>query len=315
MNSKKIFILQFLLLSLLLNNTCLADTRELISPSFLNTLISDYPKEEKKLIKKDLHNIRDLVFGHTFPKNIIKPSYVATAGPPGAIKSTILETYVHNNPDLKKAAYIDPDQRGIKFMINTYIAKSLNCFTISQTPDYAKVQKHAYDYWRDASNYIAGKLLNQAFRKRYSIVHGTTSTGKIVETHYKTLHSANYYVTLLLCFSLDSARLDAIEYRNTRQGFYQQDEQDIFDKDILFMQRVEAYFNHADEMVLYWTEKFREPAIAAATYKDKKLTIHNEAALNKIIKEYNRKIVKYSLNSPTWQEIIKKFAIQVTRAS
>ena len=88
---------------------------ELIPNKHIVTLMHRYSALEKTLIEKDLLNIKDLVFRDKKP-SYNKPKYIATAGSPGALKSTILETYMHDNPNLRHAVYVDKS-------LNSYITR------------------------------------------------------------------------------------------------------------------------------------------------------------------------------------------------
>jgi hypothetical protein len=103
--------------------------------------------------------------------------YLATAGAPGARKTTILEKFVANHPEYQEGVYIDPDPRTLKFMAHTYYAQSLNFLVISQTQNYDQVIKNAYEKWRAGSNYIVLTLFEEAVAAGRSIIYGATSTG------------------------------------------------------------------------------------------------------------------------------------------
>jgi len=51
-----------------------------------------------------------------------QPLYVGTAGGPGSMKSTILETFMAEAAENgSNFVYTDPDICGLKFMVNTYL--------------------------------------------------------------------------------------------------------------------------------------------------------------------------------------------------
>jgi hypothetical protein len=253
----------------------------LVPQSIVENLKKTYSPEEMNLINIDLKNIRETSFlGKIRPG--INPIYVATAGGPGACKSTILETYLH---DKQNFVYVDPDQRTLKYMINTYCQSTTN-YEISKQPSYGDVQKNAYTKWRDASNYIADTLLNEAFADGYNIAHGTTSTSSAIGSLYKKIKQRNYKIVLLLCYATDETRVAA---NAQRQGFFfQATPEDTINKGKMFPERFPIYFKYADEIHIYWTDDFLNGSKHAATYnKNQGFVIYNSEAMNNFIKKYD----------------------------
>ena len=132
---------------------------------------------ERSLLKK---HSKTCIF-NSIPSSQKPLIYLATARAPGASKSTVLETNLKSHPHF---IYIDPDQRTLKFLIHTYV-KSLNNYAISQASSYKTLAQKQYLKWRDASNYIAYNLLNEAYDNNFSIAHGTTSTKKDLEAFFR----------------------------------------------------------------------------------------------------------------------------------
>jgi hypothetical protein len=261
----------------------LASTGDLIPSQFVDGHLKDYSQEERQLIEDDLSNIAKLCLRNTQPVKDTQPIYVATAGGPGATKSTILETYLQDQPNF---VYADPDPRALKFMINTYV-QSLNYYAISQASSYQDLLKAAYNKWRAASNYIACKVINEAFAKGNNIAHGTTSTAKEVSGLYERLKGKNYKIVLLLCGSTDQNRLDSIQYRSETQSFIQASPEDIIQKGKAFPERFSVYFQYADEIHLYWTQDFKKGSVKAATFdKIKGMTVHNQQAYECFVEQY-----------------------------
>lgn len=262
----------------------LTSASELISSAFVAGNLNGYTELENQLILDDLNNIRQLCFRDTSPAKEAERIYVATAGGPGASKSTILETYLHAHSNF---VYADPDQQALRYMINTYL-KGRNNFTISKASNYQDVLASGYEKWRGASNYIACTIMNEAFSKGYNIAHGTTSTAKQVTGLYEKLKACHYKIVLLLCGSTDQNRVGAINHRAATQGFVQSSEQDTLDKGKAFPERFPDYFKYGDEIHLYWTETFSKGSALAAIYdtKSKSLTIKNQDALDRFIRQY-----------------------------
>jgi hypothetical protein len=200
---------------------------------FIESFLKDYSAEEKIRIKKDLEIIHSLSFDNT--KSFSSPDliYLATAGSPGSGKSTVLETFVRKNK-LEHFVYTDPDQVSLKNMNFTY-RKSLSSYHFAESKSNYATLKDAYDKWRAASNYICHEMLQVAFggeinlNQQFSIAHGTTSTNPVMEIFYKK-KSLNYRINLLLCYSPDAIRKQAIQVREKEQAFVQVDPKDIISK-------------------------------------------------------------------------------------
>ncbi len=275
------------------------DSEYLIPLDIVNCLLMPYSEKEMQLIHSDLKNIKEVCLRDKTPN--ATPMYIATAGGPGARKSTILEIYLHHRPN---CVYADPDQRALKYMINTY-HQSLTCYENSTHATYNDLQKNAYTKWRSASNYIANSIINEAFAKGYDIAHGTTSTTSTLEPLYKKLKQKNYKILLLLCYAPDETRIKANEDRTNVQGFVQVTQEDLVNKGKLFHQRFPTYFEYADKIYLYWTQDFSKGSIHAATYeRGKKLVINNKEALLNFVAKYDEDRKNSQL--PSFDELINK---------
>ena len=222
----------------------------LIPQSVVNALLADYTQEEIERIQADLVNIRTLMFRGKVPS--AQPIYIAKAGAPGAGKSTILEKELEENPLYlqENPVYIDPDQRGLKLMINTYW-QDLTLAKVSNATPYEEYLKAAYVKWRAASNYIADTLLNEAFSKSYSIAHGTTSTGQFIEQLYCALKQSSYKIHLNICDASLKNRLAAVHHRTHVQNFYQTTPEDFEQKAQLWIQKMPLYLKYADCVTLW----------------------------------------------------------------
>ena len=277
----------FLVMSLTGSHLCLG---AVIPENIVQSLRSGYSKEELRLLDHDLEWIRQLVFGDKkAPKNRM-PVYLASAGAPGARKSTILESYLYTRQEFSDAIYVDPDQRALKFMVNTYYDRGLNNYKISQSKDYQTAQKAAYDHWRAGSNYIANTLLNEAIAGGFDIAHGTTLTGPHSGALLKKIKDAGYQIILVLCGAEDSLRVETVRYRNEVQGFYQTDPGDVKDKALLFPQRLKDYFDHADELWIHWSEQLTSPLSPAAHFflNGKKAEIFSKDQFARFVKKLDK---------------------------
>ena len=297
-----------LIAGFLSSSICLA---RVIPEDVVQSLRSPYSEEEQNLLDADFEYIRQLVFrGKRTPQDR-KPIYLATAGGPGARKSTILESYIYNKAEFANTVYVDPDQRALKFMGNTFYDQSLNNFKISQSKDYPSAQKAAYDYWRAGSNYIANALLNEAVAGGYDIAHGTTLTGPHSGALLKKLKDAGYQIVLVLCGAEDELRMDSVRHRNEVQGFYQTDPEDVKEKALLFPQRLEDYFAHADELWIHWSEQLNSPLEPSAyiSLVSKKMEVFSKEPYEKFTKKMNLDASKQT-SVASWEKIMKKFNIK-----
>lgn len=275
-------------LSLFLCSGCFYQDETLFDKGFLESWLEGYSEDAVSNIKKDLAIVRDLSFRNKSALKIDKPTYLPTAGGPGDHKSTILETLLMSKPEYKNFVYVDPDQRALKFMVNTYISKSLNLYTISLYENFRDAQKDAYDKWRNGSNFISNTLLNAAALGRYNIAHGTTMTGSKVDLLLSRIKKLGYKIVLVLCGASDSLRHKSIKYRTEVQGFYQTEAQDVVNKGLLFPQRMSTYFAYADELLIYWSSVLKMPATLGAKMDLSKNKIHikNKKAYQNFIQKY-----------------------------
>lgn len=240
-----------LLASVLIVSGFTANAEILFKQSFLDSMMSEYSDSDKERVEADLQTISKLVLGNV--PSEANPVYLATAGAPGAHKTTILETVLKEDPRFSQMAYIDPDARALRFMIHSYLSQSLNFYEISKAGDFQSAQKSAYTHWRTASNYIANSLLETALSRDLKIAHGTTLTGDKVPVLLSKIKAAHYKTVLLLCHAPDEVRVEAAKHRAKVMAFYQSTEEDIREKGQLFLQRIPTYFEFADELHIYWT--------------------------------------------------------------
>lgn len=248
-----------------------------ITPQMISKYLETYTEKEIQLIEKDLAVVRSICFDDT--RNPDTRFYLATAGGPGARKTTILEKFLAAHPEYQEGVYLDPDIRTLKFMVHTYYAQSLSPLVISQAKDYNEVVKNAYDKWRDGSNYIVLTLFEEAVAAGRSIIYGMTSTGAHIPNFLEKLKKNNYQIVLLLCSCPDDLRYEAIEYRNNVVRFYQSSPEDAVAKGKFFPQRMGAYFAHADVMYFYWSDDLVSPEKLAAVWRNGKLEVHDAQAM------------------------------------
>lgn len=242
-----------------------------------------YNKEEIQLIDKDLEVVRGVCFDNIVHSE--RPFYLATAGSPGARKTTILEKFVSTHPEYQGGVYLDPDPRTLKFMVHTY-HQSLTPLAILQGKNYDQVIKNAYHKWRGGSNYIVLNLFEEAMEKGHSIIYGTTSTGAHTPNFLAKLKTEGYKIVLLLCSCPDTLRKEAVEYRNQEVRFYQSSPEDALAKGKFFPQRMQAYFDYADELFFYWSDDLFTPERLGATWKKDQFIIYDHEAFELFAEKY-----------------------------
>lgn len=253
-------------------------------PSMIAKHLETYTNEEIALLNKDLQVVRSVCLDDTH--NADTRFYLATAGAPGARKTTILDRFVATHPEYQAGVYLDPDARTLRFMAHTYYARSLSPLVIAETQDYDQVIKNAYDKWRAGSNYIVLSLLEESLAFGRSIIYGTTSTGAHTPDYFAKLKENDYQIVLLLCSCSDELRREAVEYRNKVVRFYQSSPEDAVEKGKLFPQRMGSYFAHADLIYFYWSDDLCSPERLAGVWKNGTLEIHDGEAMQRFVEKY-----------------------------
>ena len=284
--------------------------------SDLDSMIEEYSSVERVAIKKDHEVIDGICFEGVAPRSS-SPIYLATAGAPGARKSTILEHLLREDPQLANTVYVDPDQRALKWMIHTYHRHSLTADAVSRSVSYPLLQKAAYDKWRGGSNYIANSILEKALRGGYDIAHGTTMTGPYISRLMTLVKEQGYMITLALCSCEDGVRKEAIHYRSAVQGFYQVDSNDVVKKGNLFPKRMLTFFSHADTLMLFWSDQFDSRERLAAIFSKKGLKVLDQVAYDCFVDKYERDrmqldleekldLPKWATLTASWGELARK---------
>lgn len=285
---------------------------------FIESFLKDYSQDEKDKIKKDLKILDAVTFDMAKPNDKSdRPVYLATAGGPGSAKSTTLETFLRANK-LEHYVYADPDQVSLKNMNFTY-RQSLTNYDFAIANSNHAALKHAYDKWRGASNYLCHEMLQIAFGSnegngpRYSVAHGTTSTSPYIASLYQKVKALDYRIVLLLCYSPDELRKQAISKREKEQAFVQTDLNDVINKGTDFPKRFDVYFSYADEMHFYWNNELTHGKLPTScaklvnTASGPVLSILNEKDWISFCKKYLEDIKKYNI------EICKSFAQHIPK--
>ncbi|MEI8320414.1 MAG: zeta toxin family protein [Alphaproteobacteria bacterium] len=260
-----------------------AQAATLIPSEVTDGWIAKYSPEELTAIQADQHIISSIFLEGK--KASPKPIYLATAGGPGSMKSTILENYLSDDNYVRA----DPDAYGLRYMVNTYIPAT-GPHAQSQSPEYLKV---AYEKWRGGSNYIANNILNVAFEHKLNIAHGTTSTSPHIGKLYEKLKTESYRIELLLCDTTDENRIAYIA--NREKTFYQSTPEDAVEKAKAFYERMPVYFKYADTIKFFWTDDFNKGSVQWGNWDRKDgLNIMNKEAFEKFVDRYE----KYRASKP-----------------
>jgi predicted ABC-type ATPase len=256
----------------------------MLDRQFINTFLTTYDAAEVSKIKKDLTIVEKVTFDQATHSD--KPVYLATAGAPGAGKSTTLEAYLQQN-NLEHFVYVDPDQVSLKNMNFTYL-NSLTNYNYALASSNLDALYKAYKKWRAASNYISHELMQAAFTPdehamRYSLAHGTTSTSPFLEPMYEKIKAAGYRIVLLMCYCNDDTRLKLNVSRETEQAFVKTTPEEVISKGVDFPKRFDLYFKYADEILFYWNNELAHQKLPSPCAKYQKtvegvqLTILNDA--------------------------------------
>jgi hypothetical protein len=246
--------------------------------------LNSYTNAEKAAIAKDLSIVRSVCFDDATTSNA--PLYIATAGAPGARKSTILERYLHQHPELSHSVYLDTAPRTLRFMVNTYVSQTQNYFEIASVNQYDELIKSAFEKWQEASNFITLSLLEEAFQKKLNIVHGTTSIHANVSGLLPAIHQAGYRIELLLCSCDDDLRMEALEHSSKEVHVYQGSLHDAIAQGKYFSERMALYFQYADKLSFYWSDELKQPEILAAVLDGKNFVVTDFNAYIKFVGKY-----------------------------
>ena len=236
--------------------------------------------------------------------------YLATAGAPAAGKTTLLEQELHENPRYAGAVRTDPDVYAMRSMVHTYHDFLMSPRFAVTASSHRVAQRRAYDVARAWSNVLANEVLNAAFAGRYHIAHGTTLTGDGVPALLSGMRASGREVDLLLCYATDDVRLEAVQRREL-QGNYQADPEDVRNKGRLFPTRFPVYFEHADNLTLFWRPAAAASAVRAATYAQGKRNVLDPVAFQAFVEQFDsaRKTLGGQPNCPPlFGELEARFA-------
>jgi len=119
-----------------------------------------------------------------------------------------------------------------------------------------------------------------------SIIYDSTSTGGHIPTFLAKLKERDFQVVLLLCSCPEQVRQEAIKYQNQVVRFYQSSPEDALAKGKFFALRMGAYFAQADLLYLYWSDCLFGPERLAAIWRDQKLEVLDQEAMDRFAAKY-----------------------------
>ena len=143
-------------------------------------------------------------------------------------------------------------------------------------------------------------------RKWADIIHGTTLIESDVPEFLQKLKADGYQITLVLCYSEEDLRSEAIQYK--------QEEQKSCPSPLgngkIFPEKMSLYFQYADTLYLYWSDDLlSEERLAAIFDKGEMILIEGCAcALNFFTDKYNddrEALILEGKTLPTWEELIQ----------
>lgn len=236
------------------------------------------------------------------------PVYLAEAGPPLSGKTTLGEQWANANPQrYGQAAQIDPDRKGLKFMMHAYQGYLTADRMVANAPDFPSAQQRAYNIARPASNYVTLEMLNTAGEAGFNIRHSTTMTSPHVGSLLGNVKDLGYDIDLLLCWSPDDVRAEAARYRASEQANYQTTPEDVVNKGIVFPQRFGNYFAQGNNVGLFWRDSFTSNARLAAFYSGGEETIYDENAFRAFQDQYQRSQIELAHASEADRIVLPDF--------
>ncbi len=234
-----------------------------------------YTQEEKISILFNLdHIILEQFCEETFSES---PSYISTAGPPGAGKSFFIEQKYGSHP--AHAIYIDLEQ---------VCLAGLSCY---QRDRKIHGEIFAYKKWQDASNFMANFLLIKASAESRNIIHGTTASSPEIISVYKHLKETGYSIQVELLLATAEQQAAALEQKS--QKLITQKTAQNFLKPILSRLH-DAYLSYADKLNIYfqsgnyWRGSGEILKYAEFTQNNRTFTIINAIAEKKFNQEIAR---------------------------
>lgn len=279
------------------------------SPEMISSYMKEYSSNEKEAILKDLEVVKGVCF---LKENVLvnKPIYLATAGAPGSDHALIVEKFMAKNFSKTPFIYLDPDERGLKFMVHTYYSQSLSALSISQYKTHLDAVTQAYEKWRSASNFITYTLLEEAFNAHQNIAHGTTSTKRDLPSFFSKVKDSGYEIILLLCSANEAVLNKIIEHRNNEKKMYFSTPEDNTNKAIAFVKMIPNYLKYADALYIFWKNDSTEEEQLAAVLKKGKMEIVNSQALDRFIEQFEKDrmiINKENGQIPSWKELLSTY--------
>ncbi|MDE3046483.1 MAG: hypothetical protein KGJ02_07555 [Verrucomicrobiota bacterium] len=262
-----------------------------------------YNDSEKAALQKDLENVRKSWFSEV-RDSLPKPLYLASAGAPGSAKTSIMERFMQDNGLTTKTVYIDPDQRALKLLTNTYQAE------LKRIVNSPSEIKNAYDKWKGGSKYITLTLLEEAFTQKKSIAHGADLTTDDTAKFLSKVKDAGYDIMLLLCSADDEFRQKTIQFKNDVEQFFNINPTDEVNKSKYFTQQMPTYFTYANTLYLYWSNELGTSEHVAAILQNGNVQVVNMDAMNHFVQKYEADravLAKEGKKIPAWDELVRTY--------
>jgi predicted ABC-type ATPase len=217
-------------------------------------------------------------------------SYMVTAGPPAAGKSTLLEQIIRFNPETGKNTtgfvYIDPDRAAMQQMPSYLQDRALH-----RDGKGGRDAKAAYDHWREASNFIAQTLLAEALVDGYKIAHGNTMSVDQSITNLQAIQTKYGYKTHLIhCTTTDDIRL-AREKIRQGDGMYQVTAEDFASKSVKFFSLLPKYVQ-VSSADFYYSKDVTSTELAAVKDLGQEAIMVNQLLFNEVLRLHKEKGVE-----------------------
>lgn len=211
-----------------------------------------YTLEESRLLEEDIQDIFDSSMARA-PEPELR--VVISAGPPGAGKTTLMETLLESD----HALYTDPDAVFLKQMGRTFQKM------VQEGEQTLEERKRAYDKWRPGSNYGHHLLTAHFIFQKLPFYFGTTAQSDKTKYFFDFLKKRGYKIEMIHVSAPSAVRWASIQKRDLE--FVQTTEEDTEKKGREVPQRIIDYLSFCDTIHFYYRSGVDKPAVHAATWE------------------------------------------------